>query len=119
MDDTKSVVTDPRGYTVSLSHKRYKEHIIAESGHIDVPIGDIMNTVEAPLAIYESSKFPKRDVYFGGCSTIHPNRFVKVAVEINNQEKSGEVVTSFLTRKIGGGINETKGPKYVGFSNKL
>ena len=118
MDDKKSVVTDPRGYTVSLSYKRYEEHIVAESGHIDVPIGDIMNTVEDPLVIYESSR-PRRDVYFGGHSTIHPKCFVKVAVEINNKEKSGEVVTSFLTKKIGGGINETKGPKYVGFSNKL
>ena len=60
MDDKKSVVTDPRGYTVSLSYKRYEEHIVAESGHIDVPIGDIMNTVEDPLEIYVNSR-PKQE----------------------------------------------------------
>ena len=119
MDDKKYTGIDPRGYTITLSSKRYEEHIVNESGHTDVPPEDIMNAVKSPAVIYQSSFFPSRDVYFAKTSTTHPPLYVKVAAEMNEDEKSGDVVTSFLSKEIGGGIDGKKGPKYVNFSNKI
>lgn len=119
MEDDHYVVKDPRGYVVSLSKTRYENHIVAESGHTDVPVGDIMKAVEKPFIIYESSQNPSRDVYYGICSSVHPSLYVKVPVQVNESEQCGEVVTAFLSKKISGGINETKGPKYVSYSNQL
>lgn len=119
MEDDHYVVKDPRGYIVSLSKSRYENHIVSESGHTDVPVGDIIKAVEEPVVIFESSQTSKRDVYFGKCSSVHPTLYVKVPVQVNQAKQSGEVVTAFLSKKVSGGINETKGPKYVGYSNKL
>ena len=109
----------PLEYKVTLSSDRYEKHIVGESGHIDVLPEDIQKAIRSPGVIYQSSSFPSRDVYFAKTSSVHPPLFVKVAVEVNVENKSGEVVTAFLADGIKGGIDKEAGPKYVGFSNKL
>ena len=96
MSDSETLfsVKDPRGYTVSLSKERYDSHIIGESGHIDVPHKDIRSAVEKPYVIYNSARFEGRQLYFAKCSSVHPPLYVKVAAEMNETQKTGEVVTA-------------------------
>lgn len=117
--ETLFSVKDPRGYVVSLSKERYDSHIIGESGHVDVPHQDIRSAVEKPYVIYNSARFEGRQLYFAKCSSVHPPLYVKVAAEMNEPQKTGEVVTAFLSKKVGGGIDEEKGPIYIGYSNQL
>lgn len=110
---------DPRGYKITLSSARYTTHIIGESGHTDVLPKDIMRSIEDPVRIYQSSGWPSRDVYFAKSSSKYPKLYVKTVAEIDEDERSGEVVTAFLQKKIGGGIDEEKGPKYVRNDDEL
>ena len=109
---------DPRGYTVHLSEKQYTEHIVGESGHTEVPASDIKKAIESPTAIYASSKFPDTDVYFSKTSSIYPPLYVKVAVNIFDNDKTGDVRTSFLSKSISGAI-DVRRLKYLEINNKL
>ena len=110
---------DPRGYEVHLTKEQYLKHIIEESGHTTVPTQDIQRAVEMPAIIYQSSYLSNVDVYFAKTSSIYPPLYVKVAVAVNEAEKSGEVRTSFLSKTISGSINTEGGPKYIDYNNKL
>lgn len=117
MEDKDSYdVVDPRGYVVSLSSHTYEKHIIEESGHAELTPPEIMETVKSPVVIYQSSRDESVDVYFGKSSQLYPPLYVKAAVEIDEESKTGKVKTAFLSKHISGGIKEGE-LKYVNFAN--
>lgn len=118
-EDILFVQSDPRGYEISLTSEQYFGHIIQESGHTEVPIQDIQEAVKNPIAIYQSGYKPSRDVYFAKTSSVYPKLYVRVTAEINESDKTGDIVTTFLNRKIEQGIDEERGPKYIDYNNKL
>lgn len=111
--------SDPRGYAVSLDKERYERHIIGESGHTEVPAKDIQKAVEKPCVIYGSGYKPTCDVYFAKSSSVYPALYVRVIVEMDEEQKKGDVVTSYISKKIDGQIDLKGGPKYLDINNKL
>ena len=118
-DELLFTQNDPRNYSITLTSERYYGHIIEESGHTDGPVKDIQEAIKQPVAIFQSSQRPSRDVYFSQTSSIHPQHYIKVTTEIDEENKTGDVVTAFISPEIKGGINIEGGLKYIGYSNKL
>ena len=107
-------VNDPRGYRVVLSKSQYENHIISSDGHQahnEFTPTEIKACIESPEIIYQSSSVQSRDLYFGRKSASYPGMYIKTVVEMDEQEKSGEVVTAHLTKKLNGGKDD--GLRYV------
>lgn len=119
MDENLFTQEDPRGYFITLSSARYHEHIVKESGHTEIQPNEIQEAIKSPCVIYQSKSHPERDVYFAKTSCEYPFLLVKIAVDIHEENKTGDVVTSFLSKEIKGGIDEERGPKYIDYNNKL
>ena len=112
--------SDPRGYRISLSSDQYYNHIVSTDGHQAhnefTPI-EIKDCVEDPDMICESESVASRDLYFGKKSATYPSLYLRTVVEVDNDEKSGEVVTAHLTKNPTGG--KDGGLRYVNFKSKL
>lgn len=109
---------DPRGYRISLSSDQYYNHIVSSddhNAHNEFTPDEIKDCIERPDVIYQSESVPSRDLYFGKSSVTYPSLFLRTAVAIDTQEKSGEVVTAHLTKKMSGG----KDLRYVHYQSKL
>lgn len=118
MDDVLFEEKDPLGNVITLSTERYNQHIIQDSGHTDIYPEDIRRTIVSPIVIYPSSRSQSRNVYFSK-STGHPTYYTKVAAEIDEETKTGTVVTAFTSKEIAGGINKEGGALYIDINNKL
>jgi hypothetical protein len=106
---------DPRGYAIICDKARWDNHIINEHDVMVPDVESVKNTVENPCAIYQSSTYTNRDVYFCKVptSTYYP-LYTKVVVEIDNNKKKGIVVSSWPQKTISGGIvSDFEGLKYV------
>lgn len=111
---------DPRGYRISLSSDRYYNHIIStvdHNAHTEFTPDEIRACVERPDVIWQSESIPTSDLYFGKTSATYPQLFLRTAVAVNNQAKTGEVMTAHLTKKISGG--KDGGMRYVSYKSKL
>ena len=109
---------DPRGYHVSLSSDQYYNHIVSSvdhNAHNEFTPDEIRECIEKPEVIYQSESVPTSDLYFGRTSVTYPNLFLRTAVAINEQEKTGEVRTAHLSKKLSGG----KDLRYVNYKSKL
>lgn len=109
---------DPRGYRITLSSHQYQNHIIStvdHNAHNEFTPDEIKECVENPEIIYQSESVPTSDLYFGRSSITYPNLFLRTAVAMDETEKTGEVVTAHLTKKLSGG----KGLKYVNYKSEL
>ena len=111
-------VTDPRGYRVTLSNDQYQNHIISmvdHNAHNEFTPDEIQECVERPEIIYQSENIPTRDLYFGRSSVTYPDMFLRTVVAMDETEKTGEVVTAHLTKRLSGG----KELKYVNYKSEL
>lgn len=111
---------DPRGYHISLSSDQYYNHIIStvdHNAHTEFTPDEIRASVENPEVIWQSERIPSSDLYFGRTSATYPNMFIRTAVAMNEQEKTGEVMTAHLSKRISGG--KEGGIKYVSYKSKL
>ena len=110
--------TDPRGYRIILSSERYNNHIISSvdhNAHNEFTPEEIRACIEEPEVIYQSKNLPSSDLYFGRTSVRYPTLFLRTAVAIDEETKTGEVATAHLSKKISGG----EGLKYVNYRSKL
>lgn len=111
---------DPRGYSVSLSKSQYYDHIIStvdHNAHTEFTPDEIKSCIEEPEVIWQSSSVSSRDLYFGQKSKAYPTLYLRTAVEVDDEAKTGEVVTAHLTKKLAGGKDD--GLKYVNHKSKL
>lgn len=111
---------DPRSYRISLSRDQYYNHIVSSDGHQahnEFTPDEIKYCVEDPDVIWQSASVLSRDLYFGKKSAAFPALYIKTVVEIDDQEKSGEVVTAHLTKKPNGG--KDGGLRYVNIKSEL
>jgi len=103
--------TDIYNRKVILEQEQFDDHIIAESGHIEMADDptSITATVETPDYIYESSQKPTRDVYFGKDKhKDYPNEFVKVIVDFTDNPDEGFVVSAWTQSEVKGGVGRLK-----------
>ena len=101
-----------------LSSEQYYDHIISSvnhSPHDEFTPDEIKECVENPSVIYQSESVLSRDLYYGKTSAAYPHLFLQTVVEIDTQEKAGEVVTAHLTKDLSGG----KDLRYVNYKSKL
>lgn len=108
------VTKDPREYTVSLSSEQYYNHIVStdnHQAHAEFVPDEIKACIESPDTIYQSSSSSSRDVYFGKTSSRYPMLNLQTVVSVNDSEKTGEVVTAYLTKHYSG--VKDGGLKYV------
>lgn len=109
---------DPRGYHIVLSSDQYYNHIIStidHNAHTEFTPDEIKECVEEPDVIYQSERIPSSDLYFGKSSATYPELFLRTAVAIDPEDKTGEVMTAHLTKKLSGG----KDLRYVNYKSKL
>ena len=112
-------VTDPRGYTVSLTKERYYDHILRDSNHTKIEIADISNAISNPNYIYRSTR-PNTIEYYRSGSVHYPTLFTHVSVA--EYDDSGDVRTAYHTKKIAENSIvsfEKGGCLYVNINNKL
>lgn len=110
--------TDPRGYRVVLSSEQYNNHILSSvdhNPHNEFTPEEIKECIEQPEIIYQSESVPSRDLYFGRTSNTYPNLFLKTVVAMDEEMKTGEVVTAHLSKDLSRG----KELKYVNYRSKL
>ena len=110
--------TDPRGYRITLSSHQYYDHIVSSEGHDahnEFTPDEIKECIEHPNVIYQSESVAARDLYFGKSSATYPHLFLRTAVSVDDQERTGEVVTAHLTKRLSGG----KELKYVNYKSEL
>lgn len=67
--------------------------------------------------ICQSDSVSSRDLYFGKKSTTYPALYLRTVVEVDDGEKTGEVVTAHLTKNPTGG--KDGGLRYVNIKSKL
>lgn len=104
------IVKDPLGYDVRMSQSVYIDHILFESGHNEVKGSEICSCVSSPEYIYHSSQENNRLVYFAHSVTQYPKMYMKTITEIDDEtNKQAHVVTSFITKKLDGGIITAEG----------
>ncbi len=111
---------DPRGYSITLSSDQYYNHIVSSvdhNAHTEFTPEEIRKCIEEPQVIVESKSVPSRDLYFGRTSAAFPQLFLRTAVEIDDDMKTGEVVTAHLSKSLSGG--KDGGIKYVSYRSKL
>lgn len=111
---------DPRGYQISLSREQYYNHIISSedhNAHTEFTPDEIKDCIESPQIIWQSKRIPTSDLYFGKTSATYPNLFLRTAVAINEENRTGDVTTAHLTKSISGG--KDGGIKHVGYKSKL
>ncbi len=111
---------DPRAYTISLSSSQYYNHIISSDNHIshnEFTPDEIKSCVEEPDMICQSENGDSRDLYFGKSSATYPRLYLKTVVSVNDNDKTGDVVTAYLTKNPSGG--KDGGLKYVNVKSKL
>ena len=109
---------DPRGYCISLSSNQYYNHILSpvdHTPHNEFSPEEIKDCIEDPDLVYQSESVPDRDLYYGKSSATYPGLYLKTVVAVDDQEKTGEVVTAHLTKHLSGG----KELKYVNCKSKL
>ncbi len=98
---------DPRGYTVTCDDETWNKHIVA--GHTIMEYNDkaVKETIDNPDVIYRSSQSPIRNVYFAKpSSSTYGNLYTKVVVQINDTDKTGEIVSAWPQPSISGGIDQ-------------
>ena len=112
MGDNLFTATSPLGYTVECSRKTWNIHVISEEGHYIMKGNEevVKKTITEPIKIYESSQTPERHVYFGEstCASYNNDYYTKVIVVCKNDKNTANLVTTFPTEKMRGGINEER-----------
>lgn len=111
---------DPRGYTISLSNDQYVNHIISSEGHTphnEFTPDEIKDCIEKPAMICQSASISTTDLYFAKTSARYPALFLETVVDVNDERKTGDVVTAYLKKNPTGG--KDGGLKYVNFKSKL
>lgn len=106
---------DPRGVEVSCTHGRWNNHIITGHTIMKDNLQAVIETIESPERICQSSQYPERDVYFGRTSsaTYNDELYTKVIVHIDIETQTGSVVTAFPQYGMTGGVDEEGGEKYT------
>ena len=102
--------TDTLGRNVILEEDQYHNHIIAQSGHLEIKEDPmcIEKTVKHPDKIYVSSTNTSRDVYFAkGAHKGFSDEYVKVIVDFSDA-KTGFIVTAFTISEVRGNIGVLK-----------
>jgi hypothetical protein len=103
--------TDIYSRGVILAKDTLNEHIIKDSGHIEMADDPfcITKTVNDPDKVFVSSRHPKTsDVYFAkGKHKDYPDEYVKVVVKYSKRN-IGYIVSAWTQDYIGGGIGVLK-----------
>lgn len=119
-DENLFKTEDPRGYQISLSSNQYYNHIVSSDNHIahtEFSPDEIKECVEQPEQIWQSKQKEDCDLYYGKTSAAYPQLYLRTVVAIDEPNKSGEVVTAFLSKKLSGG--KDGGLRYVSYKSKL
>lgn len=119
-DNILFTTSDPRGYTISLSNDQYVNHIISPKDHIahnEFTPGEIKDCIEKPAMICQSANISTSDLYFAKTSARFPALFLETVVDIDDESKSGDVVTAYLKKEPKGG--KDGGLKYVNYKSQL
>lgn len=111
-------IKDSRGYSISLSKDQYSNHItssVDHNAHDEFTPDEIKECVVHPDVIYQSESVPDRDLYYGKSSAAYPQMFLRTVVAVDDKQKTGEVVTAYLTKHLSGG----KELRYVNYKSEL
>lgn len=111
MDNVVFTATSPLGHQI-ICTDRNKLHI-CEHKIMEQNLKAVENTIINPVAIYKSLDNIKRQVFFSKTPATYSPLITKVVVEVNDKDMTGEVVTAFPKKEIGGGIDEEEGLLYV------
>ncbi|MDD3818388.1 MAG: hypothetical protein RBT05_08940 [Bacteroidales bacterium] len=91
---------DPLNRRITLSTSHYYDHIIKGHEEIESDPDCIKKTIENPDYIYEDSTHFNREVYYGlGKYRKYNKLYVTTVVEFETN-KTGNVITAYLTDKI-------------------
>lgn len=97
---------DPLGYSVTCDQDQWNNHIITGHTIMNNNIVAVEDAIKNPDVIYKSSQSPIRNVYFGkSASSTYSNLYTKVVVEVDEQNKTAEVVSAWPQPTIAGGID--------------
>ena len=110
MAETKFSVTSYNGITVSCSKERWDTHIVLHE-IMDRNVEAVKDTIKDPDIVYRSDQNDDREVFYKKSALSTYSMNTKVIVQYGQGKKNpdsivGEVVTSFPTNKVKGGVSD-------------
>jgi hypothetical protein len=94
-----SNIEDKRGYKISCTKDQWYNHILNRHPNMTGFEQEIIEAIKNPdLPIFKDSGYNDRNIYYSIYKKIQgTNFYIKVIVQINEEELSGTVVTAFKT----------------------
>ncbi len=106
----------PTGYDIVCTTETWDNIVSTKHPVMKDNQNKVVDAITEPVAIFRSSQAENRHVYFGGKTTYSPYKnsfFTKVVVEVDENNKTGEIKSSWPQMQIAGGIVEDGGLLYV------
>jgi hypothetical protein len=92
------LVTDPRGFSVLISARRWRKHILKRHGNLEPFYPELVATIGHPDFITQSLEDASRNLYYGAVRKppLPGWRYIAAIVELDYEESTGSLVTAYF-----------------------